>query len=183
MTESMPKRTTGFLGLSSRSRHRAPRPLHYQDTYICPACRHGHIQQLTLMDAFSCNFCRHIFSADLSEQTIHIADSTQPMSWKWTGQRWQATHQKDSKITPLIWGIGSVLVLLPSFLIWLSCQLFPPLPGSQLAWFPLFWAGMTLLFHLTMVGWLLAEYYQLPLYVSSKIKLRQAGEFLLRIRS
>ena len=32
------------------------RDLNYQDTYICPVCRHGQIAALTLMDAFACDF-------------------------------------------------------------------------------------------------------------------------------
>lgn len=171
--------------LSPKSQRRSGElhPLSYQGRYLCPACRHGHIEQLVLMDAFACNFCRHIFTANLAEQTVQIADSAQPMSWTWTGRRWQSAHQLQDGISPILWMMGAVLILVPSLLIWLSSYIFPPLPNSQWAWFPLLWGLVTLAFHLTLVGWLLAEYYQLPIYISGKIKLRQLGEFLSRDRS
>jgi hypothetical protein len=180
MPESSPDRSIKPIAASRRG-STLSQGLEADGSYLCPACRHGHIQQMVLMDAFACNFCRHIFTANFTEQTLHIADSSQSMAWKWTGRRWQSVYPQAATLAPIVWVIGGVVVVMPSLLIWLSSYLFPPLPGSRWSWFPMLWAGMTLAFHLMLAGWLIAEYYQLPLYVSSKMKLRQAGEFLTRL--
>jgi hypothetical protein len=146
--------------------------LNYEESYLCPVCRHGHISGLTLMDAFACDFCRHIFTGNLKEQTVQVVDSSQPMSWRWTGRRWQFAYQDDLNLSTLIWLIGIVVTTLPPALVWFAAYIFPPLPDSRWAWFPMAWAGCTLVIHLVMVGWLMAEHYQFPLYVSSKVWLR-----------
>ncbi|GAB4159823.1 MAG: hypothetical protein Fur0046_39110 [Cyanobacteria bacterium J069] len=148
------------------------RPLNFGDRYTCPACRHGEITGLTLMDAFACNFCRHIFTANLSEQSVQVADSVQPMIWRWTGWNWQSAYQADPNLTTFVWLIAGMLVVLPTGIVWLSSYTFPPLPGSPWAWFPVVWVSITLSAHLLMVGWLLAEHYQFPPYISSKVRLR-----------
>jgi hypothetical protein len=152
---------------------REQRRLDYSGTYICPVCRHGEIAALTLMEAFSCNFCRHIFTANLSDQLVQVEDSSQPMTWRWTGRTWQAANQSDRDLTLLVWLVGLALVLLPSGLIWLSAHTFPPLPGSDWAKFPLVWMGITFSLHFLLVAWLLVEYYQLPLYVMAKVRWQQ----------
>ncbi len=149
------------------------RQLCLQDSYICPVCRHGQIAELTLMDAFACNFCRHIFTANLTTQSIQVVDSSQPMAWRWNGWRWQSVYQQDRNLTLVLGVVGVVLLVLPSGLIWLSAHTFPPLPGSKGAWFPAVWLGCTFFAHLLIVSWLAVEYYQLPLYVTAKIRLRQ----------
>lgn len=146
--------------------------LSYQGTYICPVCRHGQISALTLMDAFACNFCRHIFTANLRTQSVQVVDSSQPMSWRWNGKNWQNTYQDDPNLTFVIWVVGIVLVTLPASIVWLMAYLFPPLPGSRWAWFPSVWLGITLGIHLLMVAWLLAEHYQFPLYIASRVRIR-----------
>ncbi|MBD2461607.1 hypothetical protein H6G89_11150 [Oscillatoria sp. FACHB-1407] len=148
------------------------RQLSYQETYICPICRHGQITGLTLMDAFACDFCRHIFTANLPEQSVQVVDSSQPMSWRWNGRNWQVAYQDDFNLTMMIWLIGVLLVGLPSAIVWLSAYTFPPLPGSPWAWFPMVWVGCTFLVHLVLVLWVMAEHYQLPWYVASKVRLR-----------
>lgn len=147
-------------------------PLSYQGTYICPICRHGQIENLTLMDAFACNFCRHIFTANLSNQTVQVVDSAQPMTWRWNGRNWKASYQDDPSLTIVIWMVSAVLVTLPASIVWVMAYLFPPLPGSTWAWFPQVWLGCTLGVHALMVAWLLAEHYQLPLYITNRIRLR-----------
>lgn len=147
--------------------------LSYQGSYLCPICRHGQITGLTLMDAFACSFCRHIFTANVQQQTVQVVDSSQPLTWRWNGRNWQSTHQDDPSLTAVLWLIGVVLVTLPASIVWLMSYLFPPLPGSVWSWFPGIWIGCTLGVHLLMVGWLLAEHYQLPLYVASRVRLRQ----------
>jgi hypothetical protein len=146
--------------------------LSYQGTYICPICRHGHISNLTLMDAFACNFCRHIFTANLNNQSVQVVDSSQPMSWRWNGRSWKASYHDDPSLTIVIWLVSAVLVVLPASIVWVMSYLFPPLPGSTGAWFPQVWLGCTLGVHFLMVGWLLAEHYQLPLYITNRIRLR-----------
>lgn len=146
--------------------------LSYQGTYICPVCRHGHISALTLMDAFACSFCRHIFTANLQNQSVQVVDSSQPMSWRWSGRNWKSTHQDDPNLTLVVWVVGLVLVILPTSIVWLMAYLFPPLPGSTWSWFPNAWLACTLGVHLLMMTWLLAEHYQLPLYITSRIRIR-----------
>lgn len=148
------------------------RSLNYQETYICPVCRHGSITALTLMDAFACDFCRHIFTADLRNQSVRVEDSSQPMTWRWNGRTWKTTHQVDADLTIIIWLVGSALVILPPGLIWLSSHTFPPLESSGWSWFPSIWVGLTFFLHFFFVSWLLVEHYQLPLYVACKIRLR-----------
>ena len=149
------------------------RLLCFHDSYTCPVCRHGQITELTLMDAFACNFCRHIFTANLREQSIHVEDSSQPMSWRWNGRNWQAANQPDVDLTVVIWLVGVALVILPPVLVGIPAYIFTPLEGSDRSWFPTFWVGLTFLTHFLFVAWLMVEHYQLPLYVSYKIRLRQ----------
>lgn len=149
------------------------RSLSLEESYLCPVCRHGQITALVLTDAFACDFCRHIFTTNVAEQTVQVVDSSQPMSWRWNGQHWRTAYQDDRPLALVIWLMCLVLVSVPSGLIWLSAYIFPPLPGSRWAWFPSLWAGSAFFIHLSMVGWLLAEYYQFPLYVASKIRLRR----------
>ncbi|MEB3359525.1 MAG: hypothetical protein VKK04_22560 [Synechococcales bacterium] len=148
-------------------------PLSPQSVHICPVCRHGHISQITLMDAFACDFCRHIFSVAYTNQTVQVVDSSQPMGWLWTGKSWRPLHRSDTNLTLTIWLIGVALVVLPFALVWMANYLFPPLPGSRWAWVSTVWIISTFCTHFGMVAWLLAEHYQLPLYVSSRIRLRR----------
>lgn len=147
--------------------------LSYSGIYDCPICRHGQIAGLTLMDAFACSFCRHIFTANLADQSLQVVDSSQPMSWRWTGRRWKAAYRDGVNLTLLVWLVGTVLVVVPASLVWLSAYMFPPLPDSRWAWFPMAWFGATLAVHLMMVAWLLVEHFQLPFYVAGKIRLQQ----------
>ncbi|MGF1499777.1 MAG: hypothetical protein ACFB8W_23565 [Elainellaceae cyanobacterium] len=148
-------------------------PLTPQSVHICPVCRHGHISQMTLMDAFACDFCRHIFSVTYTSQTIQVVDSSQRLGWCWTGKSWRSLHRSDTDLTLTVWLIGAALVLLPFTLVWMASYIFPPLPGSSWAWVSTVWILSTLCVHFVMVAWLLAEHYQLPLYVSTRIRLRR----------
>jgi hypothetical protein len=146
--------------------------LSYQGVYTCPICRHGQISALTLMDAFACNFCRHIFTANLQSQSVQVVDSSQPMSWRWNGRTWQVAYRDDFNLNLVIWLVALVLIVLPTGIVWLSSYTFPPLPDSPWAWFPLVWVGCTFLVHFSLVAWLMAEHYQLPIYVTGKIRIR-----------
>ncbi|MBE9179488.1 hypothetical protein IQ268_13035 [Oculatella sp. LEGE 06141] len=169
MTKPTPDRPTTHR---TKSRSGESVRLSYQESFICPVCRHGQITGLTLMDAFACNFCRHIFTANLPEQTVQVVDSSQPMAWRWNGQNWTVAYRDELNLTALVWMVGSALVVLPAAIVWLSSHVFPPLPDSNWAWFPTVWVACTFTFHLLLVGWLLVEHYQLPLYVTGKIWIR-----------
>lgn len=147
--------------------------LSYQGVYTCPICRHGQISALTLTDAFACNFCHHIFTANLDKQLLQVADSSQPMVWRWNGRAWKGVHQGDPELTLVLWLVGIALVTLPAFLVWLSAHTFPPEEGSRWSWIPTLWIGLTFFSHLAFVGWLIVEAYQFPFYAVLKVKLRQ----------
>lgn len=128
------------------------------------------------MDTFACNFCRHIFEFNLEQQTVQVVDSSQPLAWRWLGHRWQSVYQGKWDMTLMLWVVVVALVLVPAGLVATSAYIFPPLEGSPGEQLPLYWAGGTLLIHLLMVLWLLSEYYQAPLYVAAKIRLRRWAE-------
>lgn len=165
--------TKQFERTAKQPPHPDSRSLNFESVYVCPVCRHGQIANLVLMDAFACDFCRHIFTANLADQTVQVVDSSQPMSWRWSGRGWQVAHRDELDLTLVIWLVSAALVVLPSSLVWLSAHTFPPLPDSAWAWFPTVWVGCTFLIHFLMVSWLIVEHYQLPLYVATKIRLRQ----------
>ncbi|MGF1518158.1 MAG: hypothetical protein ACFCVB_10185 [Nodosilinea sp.] len=153
------------------------------DSYECPMCRHGQIEQMAMMDTYACNFCRHIFDVNLAGQTVHVVDGLQPMVWRWQGRRWRPIYQGGSEVALTLWLVAGVLVIFPAGLVALGGYMFPPLVesiGAQNAgvnW-SVAWAIGTLTAHGTMVGWLMAEHYQLPIYVLAKIRLQR---FLARL--
>ena len=160
--------------LSKTSPSTAPETqLSYSGTYTCPVCRHGEISAMTLTEAFACNFCHHIFTANLQKQLIQVVDSSQPMTWRWTGSTWKGTHQRDTELTFVLWVVAIALIALPPFLVWLSAHTFPPAEGSTGSWIPTAWIGLAFLSHLILVGWLIAEVYQFPIYAVVKVKLRR----------
>jgi hypothetical protein len=146
--------------------------LDYNNTYLCPVCRHGEIAALSLMDAFACDFCRHIFTANLEDQIIRVEDSVQPMAWRWNGQRWQSAQQGNTEITGAIWILSTVLALIPASLVGLPSYVFPPATGSRGSWIPTAWLGLTFGLHSLMALWLLLEHYQVPGFVMVKLKLQ-----------
>ncbi len=136
--------------------------LNYYSAYYCPLCRHGEIANLPLMEAFACNFCHHIFTANLDKQAITIVDSQLPLTWYWTGNRWQNIRSSQK----LQWGyrlLAIAFVSLPTLIVGYGAYLFPTLPDSPLSWFPWFWVGLTFLAHFSCLLWLILEYYQFPL--------------------
>jgi hypothetical protein len=153
--------------------HRSePCSLNYQDTYICPVCRHGHISAIALMDAFACDFCRHIFTINLRDQSIRVEDSSQPMTWRWNGKSWQSTNRVDQDLSFIVWLVGAALVGLPPTLIWLSSHTFPPMRDSIWYWFPTIWVSLAFFSHFLFVAWLLVEHYQWPAYIAGKVRLQ-----------
>ena len=151
--------------------------LDYSQTYSCPLCLRGEIRALPLMDAFGCNFCQHIFSANLEEQLLDLADGQVPRRWYRRGHQWIA---KDREI---LWGyglFGLMLIVLPTAIVGLGAYCFPPLPHSRLSWFPNFWVVLTLIFHVSFLIWLAAVYWQFP--VRSYARLWQERFYLLMFR-
>jgi hypothetical protein len=148
--------------------------LDFYGKYTCPVCRHGEISAIPLMEAFSCHFCRHIFTANLEQQTIKMADSQLPLTWRWNGRTWTGGYREENELGWGYWIAGTAFVLLPTSIVGLFTYIFPPLPDSSLSWFPLFWVGLTFFAHLAFLGWLVLEYYQLPI----SLYIRAIGERL-----
>jgi len=148
------------------------RSLNYNDAYTCPVCRYGHISQLTLTEAFACDFCRHIFTANLQEQVLIMADSMPPMAWRWTGRNWKLAHQKDAELSFVVWLLAMALVIFPTLIVGVSIYIFPPDEDGSQSNFPTVWLVLTFLSHLVLVLWLLAESYQLPFYTYLKVKVQ-----------
>lgn len=161
---------------------RQPRPLQLDGgaVYECPVCRHGQIEAMALMEAYACNFCRHILEANLDQQTVHLVDGVQPMGWRWQGWRWQPLHHPAADLALTLWIVGIALVVLPAGLVVLGGYMFPPLETEDQGRWSLVWASVTLLAHTVMVGWVIAEHYQFPQYVLTKVRLQR---FLDRLPS
>lgn len=156
------------------ARAKGHKPLTYEDTYRCPACASGNLSAIALMDVFACDFCRHIFSANLENQSVHLADSLQPMAWRWNGWQWKTAQQSDTA-AGFIWAFTLGLTLVPVGIIVMSNYVFPPLDSSD---FPRTWTMLTLACHSAIALWLLAEYHRWPWYISSRIRLSRLRERL-----
>lgn len=149
------------------------RNLNLDGIYTCPVCRYGEISALPLMDAFACNFCQHIFTVQMEQQSLKIADTSLPLTWHWNGRSWQASGNS-VKIDWEIKLAAIAFVLLPTILMGLAAYIFPPVSGSYLYWFPLFWTGLTFLSHLAIVVSIFVEYYQFPI----RLYLKAIGRYL-----
>ncbi|MBW4574208.1 MAG: TIGR02652 family protein [Aphanothece sp. CMT-3BRIN-NPC111] len=132
--------------------------------YSCPVCHHGQIAAMPLMDTFACNFCRHIFTSDPLQQSLTMADSSSPVTWRWNGRAWRGANRNGVELG---WGVGLgaiALVLLPTTIVALSAYIFPPADGSPFSWIPTFWIGLTFLCHSAFVASVIVEYYQFPVF-------------------
>jgi hypothetical protein len=159
--------------MSSRTPTSTNRPLSYDDTYLCPICRHGELRALVLMDAFGCDFCRHIFTANLSAQILRAEDSSPPMNWRWNGLNWQSVLQGDGDLSTLVWLFSLGIVVLPPLLVWLPLHTFPPAAGSRGSWLPTVWLLLTALLHGAGGSWLMAEHHQWAPYIGLKARWRR----------
>lgn len=149
----------------------APRTLALDNSYPCPVCQLGNIEALVLTNAFSCELCQHIFSVDLAQQQVKVIDIPQAITWRWNGQNWQVANRASGEVSSFVALAASLLILVPASLVWLAGFLFPPLtPSSQLS-FSTIWAIATLIAHLGLVLWLVGEYYQIPFYITTKVRL------------
>ncbi|MBE9128976.1 MULTISPECIES: hypothetical protein [unclassified Coleofasciculus] len=145
----------------------------YHGVYPCPICRLGQIQAMPLMEALACESCRHIFTADLERQLLKMTDRQPPLTWHWNGKTWVGAHLEGVK-----WGwvagiFAVAFVILPPTLIGLSAYTFPPDPNSHLSWLPTVWTGLTFVSHLTIILWLVMEFYQFPLGVYLRVRRQQ----------
>ena len=140
-----------------------------QDSYRCPICRHGTLQNMAMMDAFSCSFCRHIFSVNLTDQVLQVEDQLPKSVWRWQGDRWGTLNPKDIDLSILVWVMGVFLVTIPSGVIWLGAYVFPPIGGLMWNSFSVVWGAVTFSAHFSIAAWLLFEHYQLPSYVAARI--------------
>ncbi|MGD1909034.1 MAG: hypothetical protein ACFB0C_24025 [Leptolyngbyaceae cyanobacterium] len=147
------------------------RPLTLEDSYPCPLCLGGQVEALLLTDAFACGQCRHIFTAELPHQQVCVSDSPQPIRWHWTGQAWKVIRPTTQAMTQVISWLAVGLIIFPATLVWFGGYLFPPLsPAPGELPFATLWAGLTLIAHSGVVLWLLAVYYQLPVYLAATIR-------------
>lgn len=155
----------------------SPQPLNYSGAYPCPICRHGEVSAMPLMEAFACNFCNHIFTANLDQQLLKMADGQLPLTWHWNGSKWKGS-QREGRELDWIYGVAGVtFVLFPTAIVGCAAYLFPPLPGSYLSWLPNAWVLLTFSAHLAVLIWLVLEYYQFSLF----LYLRTLGRrFLVR---
>lgn len=147
--------------------------LTYQGIYPCPICRVSQIQAMPLMDAMACNSCRHIFIADLDKQILKMTDRQPPLTWRWNGKNWMGGNLEGVESGWILWVFATVFILLPTTLIGLSAYTFPSDPTSRFYWFPILWAGLTFLSHLTIILWLVMEFYQFPMRMYLSMRLQQ----------
>jgi len=141
----------------------------------CPVCHTGTLTPITLMDVWGCASCHHLFEWGAEHKSITVIDRSPPLTWFWTGKgwRWKTQTMPAPNIGILVASLA--VTLLPSVLIGIASYIFPPLPGSPLSWFPLFWQGLALVCHAGCVGWLLAEAYQWSPYVRFKLRLQHGA--------
>lgn len=145
----------------------------YQGIYPCPVCRLNQLKAMPLMDAMACDCCRHIFIPDLDRQQLKMADRHPPLTWHWNGKTWKGAHLEGIEWGWMSWILALGFVLLPTTIIGLSAYTFPPEPGSTLSWLPIAWTGLTFLSHLTIVMWLVVEFYQFPIRVYLRMRRQQ----------
>lgn len=135
-----------------------------QEVYPCPICRVGEIFTMPLMEAMACQFCHHVFTADLEQQQLQMADRQPPLMWRWNGNSWSERQLKDVEIG-WSYALGAIaFVVLPTILIGITVYARPPVPSLPLSWFPVFWTGLTFFLHLGIIGWLVIEFLDFPLW-------------------
>lgn len=134
----------------------------FNSVYPCPVCHQGEITSIALMEAMGCNFCGHIFTANLEQQVLKMADSQISLTWHWNGRIWKRGQQESLELAWVYWVAAIVFVSLPTIVVGLFAYLFPTVPDAPLFWFPIFWTVVVFLSHLAFLIWLILEYYQFP---------------------
>lgn len=143
------------------------------ESHLCPMCGRGHLCQMVLMETLSCTLCQHMFSWQRRQQRLDVLDVSSPMAWRWNGRRWQRGPYPNQPLTAITIVLALIVILLPTLMIAVAGYIFPPLPGSSLEHFHLFWAAIALLLHGGWVFWILAESYHFPPYTLAKVKVRE----------
>ncbi|MCG6133705.1 MULTISPECIES: hypothetical protein [Nostocaceae] len=130
--------------------------------YPCPVCRIGKISQMPMMEAMGCDFCHEIFTVNPEQQQIKMPSRQPPLTWRWNGFNWTEAQLEGVEL-----GWGYVLaaisfVLLPTTLIGIVAYYFPPSVNAPITWIPYIWTILTFLSHLSIIGWIFIEVYQIP---------------------
>jgi len=150
------------------------KPLTENETYPCPVCRSGQVSSIFMMEnTFSCQFCQHLFTADLSQQVLTMMDSEIPLSWYWNGKQWSNPQRQGIELGWEYAIAGLLFILLPSLIVGTGAYLFPPVPGTPLAWLPTAWTILTLITHTSLLLWLITEYYQFPVVMYLRARIQQ----------
>jgi len=129
----------------------------------CPLCRSCTLAELPLMEALSCQTCEHIFVPTGDRLGLELVDAEVAIAWLWTGQTWQRQQRGIPQVNWLYVPLALGFVALPASVVAAGAYLFPPLPGSKLAWLPSAWVVATAAAHLACLLWLCLEAYQFPL--------------------
>lgn len=148
-------------------------PFSYQGLYPCPVCRLNRLKGIPLMEAMACDGCRHIFTADLERQQLKMVDRHPPLVWHWNGKTWKGVHLEGVEWGWVYWLFAIGFIIFPTTIIGLAVYTFPPEPDSTLSWLPVAWVGLTFLSHLTLVVWLVIEFYQFPVGVYLRTRWQQ----------
>lgn len=152
--------------------NKSARYFNTQEVYPCPICHVGKIATMPLMEAMACECCRHIFTADYKNQQLQMADRQPPLMWRWDGKNWSERQLKDVELGWGYWLGAIALVILPTTLIGITIYARPPVAGSALSWFPVFWTGLTFCLHLGIIVWLVIEFLDFPLWAYLNRKLQ-----------
>jgi len=64
--------------------------LDFDQTYPCPACRHGMLVPITLTEAWGCDRCKQIFESRAEPNTIGKLATPyhRQRTWRWNGKSW-----------------------------------------------------------------------------------------------
>ena len=139
----------------------------FEQQYPCPACRRGQLEGLFMVDAFSCGLCHHIFT--VKNRQLRLEDNVNPYRWRWDGNSWNSSQRSSRDRLAAIWIVSIAFISVPTGLIWLAHHTFPPLPGQQGVKFPVLWTALVFASHASISGFFLAEYFQFPLYITTKL--------------
>lgn len=148
---------------------------YYSDrgVYPCPVCRLERLKAIPLMEAMGCDGCRHIFTINWEKRQLKTVDRQPPMTWHWNGRNWKGAHLEGVEWGWISWLFAVGLVFFPTTIIGMAVYTFPPEPGSTLSWLPVAWIGLTFLSHLGIIGWLVMEFYQFPVWIYLRVRCQQ----------
>ncbi len=64
--------------------------LDFDQTYPCPACRHGVLVPITLTEAWGCDRCKQIFEQREEPNTVGKLATPyhRQRTWRWNGKQW-----------------------------------------------------------------------------------------------